>query len=45
MALGPALPREAAFDTVEAVLLAGGQFVVEEAFALLQLRAERLLEA
>ena len=45
VALGLALPREAAFDSVEAVLLAGGQFVVKEAFALLQLQAERLPEA
>ena len=44
MALGLALPGEAAFDTVEAVFFAGGEFVVKEAFALLQLGAERLFE-
>ena len=45
MALGLALPREAAFDTVEAVFLARNKFVVKEDFALLQLRAKRFLEA
>ena len=32
-----AFPGEAALDTVEAVFFAGGQLVVEEAFALLEL--------
>ena len=36
---------ESAIDTGEAVLFAGGQLVVEEVLALLQLRAERLPEA
>ena len=45
VAFGFALSGEAAFDIVETVLFAGGQLVVEEAFALLQLGAERLLKA
>ena len=45
VALGLALPGEAAFDAVEAVLLAERQLVVEEALALLQLGSKGLLEA
>ena len=45
ISLGLALPGKRAFGTIEAVLFAGGQLVVEEVLALQQLRAEGLFEA
>ena len=45
VALGLALPGEAAFDAVEAVLFAERQLVVEEVLAMPQLGSQGLLEA